>query len=121
LNKGTAFTYDERTRFDLHGLLPLQVETLDDQVTRAYQAYVRKQDHLERHIYLRQLQDTNEVLFYRLVLDHIDEMMPIVYTLRLPRGASCLARFIGGRAASSSLIHCGIEFRSSCVAVPTRM
>ena len=83
LNKGTAFTYDERTKFDLHGLLPLHVETLDDQVTRAYQAYLRKQDDLERHIYLRQLQDTNEVLFYRLVLDHIDEMMPIVYDLAL--------------------------------------
>jgi malate dehydrogenase (oxaloacetate-decarboxylating) len=86
LNKGTAFTYDERTKFDLHGLLPLHVETLDDQVARAYQAYLRKQDDLERHIYLRQLQDTNEVLFYRLVLDHIDEMMPIVYTPTVAQG-----------------------------------
>jgi malate dehydrogenase (oxaloacetate-decarboxylating) len=86
LNKGTAFTYDERTKFDLHGLLPLHVETLDDQVARAYQAYLRKQDDLERHIYLRQLQDTNEVLFYRLLLDHIDEMMPIVYTPTVAQG-----------------------------------
>jgi malate dehydrogenase (oxaloacetate-decarboxylating) len=92
LNKGTAFTYDERTRFDLHGLLPLQVETLDDQVTRAYQAYVRKQDHLERHIYLRQVQDTNEVLFYRLVLDHIDEMMPIVYTPTVAQGCQLFSK-----------------------------
>jgi malate dehydrogenase (oxaloacetate-decarboxylating) len=60
--------------------LPPHVETLDEQVIRAYGAFQRKQDPLERHIYLRALQDTNEVLFYRLLLDHIDEMTPIVYT-----------------------------------------
>ena len=80
LNKGTAFTEEERTEFGLHGLLPPQVETLDEQVVRAYEAYQRKDDDLERHIYLRALQDTNEVLFYRLLLDHIEEMTPIVYT-----------------------------------------
>jgi malate dehydrogenase (oxaloacetate-decarboxylating) len=80
LNKGTAFTNDERSEFGLHGLLPPQVETLDEQVVRAYEAYRRKDDDLERHIYLRALQDTNEVLFYRLLLDHIEEMTPIVYT-----------------------------------------
>jgi len=86
LNKGTAFTYEERTRWQLHGLLPTRVETLEDQVARAYQAFKRKQDDLERHIYLRALQDTNEVLFYRLLLDHIDEMMPIVYTPVVAQG-----------------------------------
>ena len=80
LNKGTAFTEEERTEFGLHGLLPPQVENLDEQVVRAYEAYRRKDDDLERHIYLRALQDTNEVLFYRLLLDHIEEMTPIVYT-----------------------------------------
>jgi malate dehydrogenase (oxaloacetate-decarboxylating) len=80
LNKGTAFTEEERTLFGLHGLLPPHVETLEEQVVRAYEAYQRKDDDLERHIYLRALQDTNEVLFYRLLLDHIDEMTPIVYT-----------------------------------------
>jgi malate dehydrogenase (oxaloacetate-decarboxylating) len=80
LNKGTAFTDEERLEFGLHGLLPPQVETLDEQVVRAYEAYRRKHDDLERHIYLRALQDTNEVLFYRLLLDHIEEMTPIVYT-----------------------------------------
>lgn len=80
LNKGTAFTEAERTRYGLHGLLPPQVETLEQQVARAYKAYQRKDEDLERHIYLRQLQDANEVLFYRLLLDHIVEMMPIVYT-----------------------------------------
>jgi malate dehydrogenase (oxaloacetate-decarboxylating) len=80
LNKGTAFTEQERTDYGLQGLLPPQVETLDQQVARAYHAFLRKDDDLERHIYLRALQDTNEVLFYRLLLDHIEEMMPIVYT-----------------------------------------
>jgi malate dehydrogenase (oxaloacetate-decarboxylating) len=79
-NKGTAFTNDERSKFGLHGLLPPYVETLDQQLVRAYEAYKRKDDDLERHIYLRQLQDTNEVLFYRLLLEHIEEMTPIVYT-----------------------------------------
>jgi len=80
LNKGTAFTDAERTALGLHGLLPPQVETLDAQAVRAYEAYRRKTDDLERHIYLRALQDTNEVLFYRLLLDHVEEMTPMVYT-----------------------------------------
>src|SRR5882724_1907856 len=80
LNKGTAFTEDERTTLALHGLLPPQVESLPEQVVRTYEAYQRKKDDLERHIYLRALQDTNEVLFYRLLLEHIEEMTPMVYT-----------------------------------------
>ena len=80
LNKGTAFTEEERSKLGLHGLLPPYIESLDEQVVRAYGAYKRKDDDLERHIYLRALQDTNEVLFYRLLLDHIEEMTPIVYT-----------------------------------------
>jgi malate dehydrogenase (oxaloacetate-decarboxylating) len=86
LNKGTAFTLEERTAFGLHGLLPPQVETLDEQVVRAYHAYQRKDDDLERHIYLRSVQDTNGVLYYRLLLDHIEEMMPIVYTPVVAQG-----------------------------------
>jgi malate dehydrogenase (oxaloacetate-decarboxylating) len=80
LNKGTAFSEGERESFGLHGLLPPVIESLDDQCIRAYQAFSLKSNDLERHIYLRQLQDTNEVLFYRLLLAHIDEMLPIVYT-----------------------------------------
>src|ERR1700719_1005544 len=80
LNKGTAFTEEERGQFGLDGLLPPHFESLEEQVVRAYEAYKRKDDDLERHIYLRALQDTNEVLFYRLLLDHIEEMTPMVYT-----------------------------------------
>jgi malate dehydrogenase (oxaloacetate-decarboxylating) len=80
LNKGTAFTEEERTELGLQGLLPPHVETLDEQVVRAYEAFQKKDTDLERHIYLRALQDTNEVLFYRLLVDHIEEMTPLVYT-----------------------------------------
>ncbi len=80
LNKGTAFTNKERTQFYLHGLLPPVVETLEQQCVRAYEAYKRKGDDLERHIFLRALQDTNETLFYALLYRHIGEMAPIIYT-----------------------------------------
>jgi malate dehydrogenase (oxaloacetate-decarboxylating) len=90
LNRGTAFTEQERTRFDLQGLLPPHVETLDEQVVRAYEAFQKKDNDLERHIYLRALQDTNEVLFYRLLVDHIEEMTPLVYT---PTVATAIEQF----------------------------
>jgi malate dehydrogenase (oxaloacetate-decarboxylating) len=80
LNKGTAFTEEERSKFGLHGLLPPHIEDLNEQVVRAYEAHQQEDNDVERHIYLRALQDTNEVLFYRLLLDHIEEMTPIVYT-----------------------------------------
>ena len=79
-NKGTAFTPAERRELGLLGLLPPHHETLDEQVTRAYEAYHEKTTDLERHIYLRQLQDSNATLFYRLLLDHLAELMPIIYT-----------------------------------------
>jgi malate dehydrogenase (oxaloacetate-decarboxylating) len=79
-NKGTAFTAAERRELGLLGLLPPHEDTLDQQVARAYEAYQDKPTDLERHIYLRQLQDNNETLFYRLLLDHLAELMPIIYT-----------------------------------------
>lgn len=80
LNKGTAFTEQERKEFQLLGLLPPHVDTLEVQVSRAYEAYRAKQEDLERHIFLRALQDRNEVLFYAFLREHITEMMPIIYT-----------------------------------------
>ena len=82
LNKGTAFSEEERREFGLLGLLPPHVDTLEQQVGRAYEAFCAKSADLEKHIFLRQLQDENETLFYRLLLDHVTEMMPIVYTMR---------------------------------------
>ncbi|WP_367026953.1 NAD-dependent malic enzyme [Methylococcus sp. ANG] len=79
-NKGTAFPEQERRELGLLGLLPPHVDTLDTQVERAYEAFRSKPTELERHIYLRALQDENEVLFYRLMQDYIGETMPVVYT-----------------------------------------
>jgi malate dehydrogenase (oxaloacetate-decarboxylating) len=79
-NKGSAFDDHERVTLGLRGLLPPQVESLQEQSVRAYEAYNTKKTDLGRHVYLRQLQDSNEILFYRLMFDHIEEMMPIVYT-----------------------------------------
>jgi malate dehydrogenase (oxaloacetate-decarboxylating) len=67
-NKGTAFTEAERAEFGLDGLLPPVVESLDQQAVRAYEAFGRYEDDLGRHVYLRALQDTSEVLFYRLLI-----------------------------------------------------
>jgi malate dehydrogenase (oxaloacetate-decarboxylating) len=80
LNAGSAFTQEQREEFGLHGLLPATVSTLEQQLARTYEAYQRKSDDLERHIYLRSLQDRNEVLFYALLQRHLTEMMPIIYT-----------------------------------------
>ncbi|MFI5173850.1 MAG: NAD-dependent malic enzyme [Terriglobia bacterium] len=79
-HKGTAFTLRERDELDLHGLLPPAICTIKQQLERTYENYLAKTTNLERFIYLTSLQDRNETLFYRLVLDHIDEMMPVVYT-----------------------------------------
>ena len=92
LNKGTAFTDEERSAFGLHGLLPPQIESLDEQTSRAYEAYRRKTDDLERHIYLRALQDRNDTLFYSLLSAHIEEMMPIVYTPVVALGCQQFSR-----------------------------
>jgi malate dehydrogenase (oxaloacetate-decarboxylating) len=79
-SKGTAFTREERITFGLEGLLPDAVSTLEQQVQRVYHNIMSKQDPLERYVGLAALQDRNEVLFYRLLVSHIEELMPIVYT-----------------------------------------
>jgi len=80
INKGTAFTQRERDELDLHGLLPPAVCTIRDQLERCYENYQAKTSNMEKFIYLTSLHDRNETLFYRLVHEHIDEMMPVVYT-----------------------------------------
>lgn len=80
LNKGTAFSYEERCALGLLGKLPAKIETLDEQVTRAYRQYKKYKSDLQRHVYLNNMHDKNEVLFYKLVTDHLVEMIPIVYT-----------------------------------------
>ncbi|AIF97614.1 NAD-dependent malic enzyme [Alteromonas australica] len=80
LNKGSAFTARERAAFNLTGLVPPRYETIEEQVERAYMQYSSFDETLNKHIYLRAIQDNNETLFYRLIQKHIDEMMPIIYT-----------------------------------------
>jgi malate dehydrogenase (oxaloacetate-decarboxylating) len=115
--KGTAFTVDERRKFGLLGLLPPAVKTLAQQVEHCWHEFSTRRDDLDKHIYLRALQDRNETLFYRLLREHIAETLPIVYTptvgeacerfseiYRRPRGLfvsyadrDCLDEVIGNR------------------------
>lgn len=80
LNKGTAFTEAERDEFDLHGLLPPHVSSMEGQVARRMAAIRTLTSDLEKYIFLRDLQDTNETLFFAVLTEHIEELLPIVYT-----------------------------------------
>ncbi|MFT7469152.1 MAG: malate dehydrogenase (oxaloacetate-decarboxylating), partial [Candidatus Pseudothioglobus sp.] len=80
LNKGAAFTEKERRTFNLIGLLPPRYESIDEQVERAYQQFCSFDEPINKHIYLRVVQDNNETLFYRLLRQHLVEMLPIIYT-----------------------------------------
>ncbi len=88
LNKGSAFTKEERLSLELDGMLRPGIGSLNTQVARVYEAYQRKHDDLERYIYLAGLQDRSEPLFYRLLLEHLEEMVPIVYTPTV--GQACM-------------------------------
>ncbi len=87
LNKGTAFTEAERDAFDLHGFLPPNIGTLEEQVSRRLQVLRSFETDLERYAFLRELQDTNETLFYALLVQNLEELLPIVYTPTV--GAGC--------------------------------
>jgi len=80
LNKGMAFTEEERVSFGLMGLLPARYTDLTTQLKRSYEALTKKDSDIEKYIYLRDLQDSNETLFFRLLSDHPEELMPLVYT-----------------------------------------
>ena len=87
LNKGTAFSEAERDAFDLHGLLPPNIATLAEQVSRRLQVLRGFETDLERYAFLRELQDANETLFYALLVGNLEELLPIVYTPTV--GAGC--------------------------------
>ncbi len=86
LNEGSAFPEAERRRLGLLGLLPYHCSTVEEQLTRVYENYKRKDNDLDRYIFLAALQDRNETLFYRLLREHITEMMPIIYTPTVGEG-----------------------------------
>lgn len=87
LNKGTAFSVEERDANHLHGILPDAIETLDEQVARRLEAVRALANNLDRYVFLRDLQDTNETLYFALITRHLDEMLPIIYTPTV--GAGC--------------------------------
>ena len=78
-NKGTAFTLEERARYGLTGRLPVAVETLEQQAARAYRQFAQYTRDMDKYIYLDQLHNRNETLYYKLLTDHLAEMLPIVY------------------------------------------
>ena len=80
VNRGTAFTMAERDHLGLHGLLPSGLETITEQVARCYEQFSQQDSDVGKWVFLTQLHDSNEVLFYRLVGEHVTEMLPIVYT-----------------------------------------
>jgi malate dehydrogenase (oxaloacetate-decarboxylating) len=86
LNKSSAFPEKERRELGLLGLLPLHTSTIEEQLTRVYENYQRKDSDIERYIFLTALQDRNETLFYRLLQEHVTEMMPIIYTPTVGEG-----------------------------------
>jgi malate dehydrogenase (oxaloacetate-decarboxylating) len=86
LNKGTAFSEQERDVFDLHGLLPPHVGTLDEQIARRLHALDRQPNSFSKYAFLRDLQDTNETLFYALVVRNVEHMLPLVYTPTVGEG-----------------------------------
>lgn len=80
MNKGSAFTAEEREQFGLTGLLPSKVNTLEEQVKRAYDQYAARRSALGKNTFMTSMKEQNEVLYYRLIQDHLKEMFPIIYT-----------------------------------------
>jgi len=80
LNKGSAFTQVERDQFNLHGKLPIQIESMHCQLMRVYRQFKEKSCNIQKNIFLNLLHDTNTTLFYKFASQHIDEVLPIVYT-----------------------------------------
>ncbi len=80
LNKGTGFTHEERTELGLHGQLPMHISTLEQQVERRYANFCQKKTPLEKYSYLSSMQDRNEILYYRFLYEHCEEVLPTVYT-----------------------------------------
>lgn len=80
VNKGTAFSKNERRELGLEGLLPSRISTIEEQLVRCYQQFQRRHTNLDKYEFLRQLQENQEVLYYRLVKEHLEEMLPIIYT-----------------------------------------
>ncbi len=100
LNKGTAFSEDERDVFDLHGLLRPHVGTLDEQLARRMRALERQPTPFSKYAFLRDLQDTNEILFYAMVVGNVEQMLPLAYTPTVGEGCQRFSEIWRKRATS---------------------
>lgn len=119
-NKGTAFGAAERRELGLDGLLPPVVETLEQQAARAYEALGAYRDDLAKHVYLRGLQDTNEVLFYKLLVERVEELLPVVYTPTDGCATSGSCCWAPGRPGSAWPTCCGRRWWPTASRTPRR-
>src|ERR1035437_9002494 len=122
LNKGTAFSDHERDIFGLHGLLPPHVGSLDEQIERRIQALREQPNAFHKYSFLRELQNTNETLFYALLVRNIEEMLPLVYTPTVGEGCqrfSTIWRKPGGIFFSLPDCILSTRFLSCSTSVPT--
>ena len=103
LNKGSAFTNDERDTFELNGLLPRKVNSLEDQVRRAYDQYNTHRTPIGKNAFMTSMKVQNEVLYYRLIQDHLKEMFPIIYT---PTEAGTLMPTLFAFVAAADSMYC---------------
>ena len=94
LNKGTAFTGEERDTLRIRGLIPPKICSPDEQVNRFMENFRNKPTDLEKYIHLISLQDRNETLFYRVIMDHLEEMLPIIYTPTVGQRLSALRSYL---------------------------
>lgn len=108
INKGTAFSFEERDELELHGLLPSHIATIEEQIERSYASYLGQPDNLGKYQFLRGLQERQEILFYALIATHLEEMMPIIYTPTVGEAVqhfSSLYRNPRGLSVSNRTIH----------------
>ena len=115
LNKGSAFSVEERIHFNLHGLLPQAIESIEEQSQRSYQQYCSFNDAINKHIYLRNIQDTNETLFYHLIENHLSEMMPIIYTPTVGEACQHFSEIYRRHRGVLFPIQIGIILSTSCI------
>jgi len=112
-NKGTAFNDHERDIFHLHGLLPPHIGNLEDQMERRLQALESQATPFNQYSYLRDLQDSNETLFYALLVRHIERMLPLVYSRQWAKAAKGSAKSGASRGGFFSAIRTGIALGKS--------